>query len=123
MSQEPDSIFMYSGKRPKRFFLKNRGDNEISEFEHDGTLTQSEPIIKLEEADSSPIGRNIMKIKVNRFKKIEEAEIDLASINIFIGTNNSGKSSFIQGIQFAISSRQTLEIKREQYVIEPSRIR
>jgi AAA15 family ATPase/GTPase len=35
----------------------------------------------------------------------------LEPINIFIGINNSGKSSFIQGIQFAISSCQTLKIK------------
>lgn len=35
----------------------------------------------------------------------------MAPLNIFIGTNNSGKSSFIQGIQFAISSCQTLNLK------------
>ncbi len=52
-----------------------------------------------------------MEIKVGKFKKIDSAKIKLQSINIFIGANNAGKSSFIQGIQFAISSCQTLNLK------------
>lgn len=52
-----------------------------------------------------------MKIKIDKFKKIDSVEVDLQALNIFIGTNNSGKSSFIQGIQFAISSAQTLRLK------------
>jgi AAA15 family ATPase/GTPase len=52
-----------------------------------------------------------MKITINKFKKIESSELTLGPINVFIGTNNSGKSSFIQGIQFAISSCQTLTLK------------
>jgi AAA15 family ATPase/GTPase len=51
-----------------------------------------------------------MKIRVQKFKKIDDVEVELSQINIFIGTNNSGKSSFIQGIQFAISACQTLEL-------------
>ncbi|WP_157836236.1 AAA family ATPase [Rheinheimera texasensis] len=57
-----------------------------------------------------------MKIRVKKFKKIDNVEVDLAPINIFIGTNNSGKSSFIQGIQFAISACQTLELLRASWV-------
>lgn len=52
-----------------------------------------------------------MKIRITKFKKIDEVEVELEPLNIFIGTNNSGKSSFIQGIQFAISSAQTLKLK------------
>jgi AAA15 family ATPase/GTPase len=52
-----------------------------------------------------------MKIQIKKFKKIDEATITLSPINIFIGANNSGKSSFIQGIQFAVSSCQTLKLK------------
>lgn len=52
-----------------------------------------------------------MKIKIEKFKKIDKVEVELQALNIFIGTNNSGKSSFIQGIQFAISSAQTLRLK------------
>lgn len=52
-----------------------------------------------------------MKIKIDKFKKIDSVEVELQALNVFIGTNNSGKSSFIQGIQFAISSAQTLRLK------------
>lgn len=52
-----------------------------------------------------------MEVQVEKFKKIDSATIKLDSINIFIGANNAGKSSFIQGIQFAISSCQTLSLK------------
>lgn len=51
-----------------------------------------------------------MKIQIKKFKKIDDVTVTLSPINIFIGTNNSGKSSFIQGIQFAISSCQTLRL-------------
>jgi predicted ATPase len=52
-----------------------------------------------------------MKIQIKKFKKINDVTITLASLNIFIGANNSGKSSFIQGVQFAISGCQTLKLK------------
>lgn len=51
-----------------------------------------------------------MDIQVKKFKKIDDASVNLKSLNIFIGANNSGKSSFIQGIQFAISGCQTLNL-------------
>lgn len=57
-----------------------------------------------------------MKIRVRKFKKIDDVEVNLSPINIFIGTNNSGKSSFIQGIQFAISACQTLELQSAGWV-------
>lgn len=57
-----------------------------------------------------------MKVRVQKFKKIDDVEVNLSPINIFIGTNNSGKSSFIQGIQFAISACQTLELLDAKWV-------
>ena len=57
-----------------------------------------------------------MKVRVQKFKKIDDVEVDLSPINIFIGTNNSGKSSFIQGIQFAVSACQTLELLGASWV-------
>lgn len=56
-----------------------------------------------------------MKIKIGKFKKIDDVEIELAPINIFIGANNSGKSSFIQGIQFSISACQTLGLLKANW--------
>jgi predicted ATPase len=52
-----------------------------------------------------------MDIRIRKFKKIDDVAVTLAPLNIFIGANNSGKSSFIQGIQFAISGCQTLNLK------------
>ena len=62
-----------------------------------------------------------MKIRIERFKKILNAEIELGPVSVFIGTNNSGKSSFIQGVQFAISSGQTLELRKARWVKGKSR--
>lgn len=53
-----------------------------------------------------------MKIEINKFKKIDSALVNLTSLNVFVGANNSGKSSFIQGIQFAVSASQTLELEK-----------
>lgn len=52
-----------------------------------------------------------MKIQIKKFKKIDDVTVELDPINIFIGANNSGKSSFIQGVQFSVSACQTLKLK------------
>ncbi|HYJ05780.1 MAG TPA: AAA family ATPase [Chthoniobacterales bacterium] len=49
-------------------------------------------------------------ITVTRFKNIKEVSLPLSRINILVGSNNSGKSSLLQGIQFAVSVAQTLKI-------------
>ncbi|MBS1527144.1 MAG: ATP-binding protein [Bacteroidetes bacterium] len=59
---------------------------------------------------------NTIEIEISKFKRIDNAKLALEPVNIFIGANNSGKSSFIQGIQFAISSAQTLQLKRANWV-------
>lgn len=56
-----------------------------------------------------------MQIQIRKFKKINDQTVQLAPVNIFIGANNAGKSSFIQGVQFAISSCQTLELKKTSW--------
>lgn len=40
----------------------------------------------------------ITKLKVENFRSIESAEIDLGRINVLTGSNNSGKSSFIYAL-------------------------
>ncbi|RBC03264.1 ATP-binding protein [Pseudomonas sp. MWU12-2115] len=52
-----------------------------------------------------------MKIQIKKFKKIDDVTVVLQPLNVFIGANNSGKSSFIQGVQFAVSGCQTLKLK------------
>lgn len=49
----------------------------------------------------------IKRIRVERFKNIKDISIDLKPINIIVGSNNSGKSSLLQGIQFGVSVAQT----------------
>lgn len=49
----------------------------------------------------------IEKIAIYRFKNIEELSIPLENINVLVGSNNSGKSSILQAIQFAVSVAQT----------------
>lgn len=51
----------------------------------------------------------LTEIKVSRFKAIEVAALPLEHINLVIGSNNSGKSSFLQAIQFSISVAQTMK--------------
>lgn len=46
-------------------------------------------------------------IKIERFKNITEIEIPLGGINLLIGSNNAGKSSVQQAIQFAVSVAQS----------------
>ena len=50
----------------------------------------------------------ITRCIVERFKSIERAEFELGKINIFIGSNNSGKSSILQAMQFATSIAQSV---------------
>lgn len=46
--------------------------------------------------------------RVQRFKRIKDAPIDLKAINVLVGANNSGKSSLIQGIHFGVGVLQTV---------------
>jgi AAA15 family ATPase/GTPase len=51
-------------------------------------------------------------INIKRFKNIEESDLELDRINILIGSNNSGKSSILQAIQFAVSVAQTSSLEK-----------
>ncbi|EOH0512784.1 AAA family ATPase [Vibrio fluvialis] len=44
---------------------------------------------------------NITKIELEKFKRVNSAQIDLSDINVLIGSNNAGKSSVLQGIHFS----------------------
>jgi hypothetical protein len=47
---------------------------------------------------------NIDRITLERFKRVREATIDLSSINILVGGNNSGKSSVLEGLHFSVAA-------------------
>jgi AAA domain, putative AbiEii toxin, Type IV TA system len=53
---------------------------------------------------------NLTSIHVKRFKGISNAFFDVASINVFIGANNSGKSSLAQLLHFGIAILQAIEL-------------
>lgn len=50
----------------------------------------------------------IKQIQIRRFKAIESVDFSPDSVNILIGGNNSGKSSFLQAVQFAVSVIQAV---------------
>lgn len=69
----------------------------------------------------------ITKIGIERFKKVQEATIDLSAINIIVGGNNAGKSSVLEGIHFsviaAVAARQadTKTITQDSLLFCPTR--
>ncbi|SPU46431.1 ATP-dependent nuclease [Brevundimonas diminuta] len=62
----------------------------------------------------------LQKVKIRRFKRIDEAMVRLGEVNLFVGPNNSGKTSFIQGVHFAISLLQTITYHRKWAVASRS---
>lgn len=55
----------------------------------------------------------IAKVTLKRFKQLKEFELDLSDTTILIGANNSGKSSALQGLHFAVSVAQTAKLVGE----------
>lgn len=54
----------------------------------------------------------IAKMALKRFKQLKEFELDLSETTVLIGANNSGKSSALQALHFAVSVAQTAKRKR-----------
>ncbi len=52
----------------------------------------------------------IQSVKVERFKTIQSATLELGKINVLVGANNAGKSSVLQALQFATSVAQTAKL-------------
>lgn len=52
----------------------------------------------------------LASVHVKRFKAIDDANFDVASINVFIGANNSGKSTIAQLVHFGVSILQAVEL-------------
>ncbi len=46
-------------------------------------------------------------LRIQRFKNLDDITLELALVNVIVGANNSGKSSILQAIQFAVSIAQT----------------
>ena len=49
-------------------------------------------------------------MRIQRFKRITDAAIDLGGVNVFVGGNNAGKSSLIQGLHFGVGLLQSIAL-------------
>lgn len=54
----------------------------------------------------------LSNLRVVRFKRLKDLDLDLEPITVLVGANNSGKSSVLQAVQFAVSAAQTLRNAR-----------
>src|SRR3990167_10392512 len=64
----------------------------------------------------------LKSVTVRRFKNLSDVTIPLERINILVGTNNSGKSSVLQGIAFAVSIAQTSKLQGEVTTLSPEQL-
>ncbi|MBX3609170.1 MAG: AAA family ATPase [Hydrogenophaga sp.] len=55
----------------------------------------------------------IAKVTLKRFKQLKEFDLDLTDTTVLIGANNSGKSSALQALHFAVSVAQTAKLVGE----------
>ena len=56
---------------------------------------------------------HMTSVAIRRFKRIEEVQIPLTDTTLLIGANNSGKSSILQAIHFAVSIAQSARLVGE----------
>jgi predicted ATPase len=55
--------------------------------------------------------QGLRTVHIQRFKNITDALFDLHDINVIVGANNSGKSSILQALHFAIGAVQSLNLE------------
>jgi len=68
---------------------------------------------------------HLRSVRIQRFKRIEDAVFDLQPLNVLVGANNSGKSSVIQALHFTVGVIQTLrltESRRSASTLNPSQL-
>lgn len=52
----------------------------------------------------------LKSVRIQRFKRITDATLELKDLNVLVGANNSGKSSIIQALHFGIALLQTIQL-------------
>ncbi|WP_162841465.1 ATP-dependent nuclease [Salaquimonas pukyongi] len=55
----------------------------------------------------------IDRVRIQRFKSIENVDFNLGELTVFVGGNNSGKTTIIQAIHFAFTLFQSLQISNK----------
>jgi len=61
----------------------------------------------------------LSSITLRRFKNLQDVTIPLGRINVMVGTNNSGKSSVLQGVAFGVSVAQTAFVNKNAKTLSP----
>lgn len=61
-------------------------------------------------------------ITLRRFKKLQNVTIPLERMNVLVGANNSGKSSVLQGVAFAVSVAQTSRLNDHAGTLAPEQL-
>ena len=56
------------------------------------------------------MAHQIQKLTIKRFKQLDSFDIDLGGTTVLIGANNSGKSSVLQALHFAVSVAQSAKL-------------
>lgn len=56
------------------------------------------------------------RVTIERFKNFNEISLELDKVNVLVGSNNSGKSSILQAVQFAVSAAQTSGIEGARWL-------
>ncbi len=56
------------------------------------------------------MNNRLQSVSVKRFKGIKDASFDASEISVFVGANNSGKSTLAQIIHFGIGLLQSIEL-------------
>lgn len=57
-----------------------------------------------------PDSQMITSVTIRRFKQLQELTIPLTQLTLLVGANNSGKSSILQAVHFAISLSQSAKL-------------
>lgn len=50
---------------------------------------------------------DVSSIRVEKYKKIKDLDVDLGKVTLIVGGNNAGKSSFLQAVHYAITALQS----------------
>lgn len=61
----------------------------------------------------------LTSVEIIRFKNIEKLTLPLSRVNVLVGPNNSGKSSVLHAIQFAVSIAQTSQLEGDKQTLNP----
>ena len=51
------------------------------------------------------------KLRVENYGKIKSAEIEIAPLTLFVGDNNSGKTTFLEAVQLLFTKSQLSSVK------------